>query len=371
MKFRFITASLLSSLVIAIIVIKKSYFVSEPLSCCSINTAQEVRQLLAEGVGPNARNEYGSTLLMCAETREAVSALIDAGADMHATTDSGWNVLHKMAFRQHPRPDYVQAIIDESLRAGMSLDGPESTDSPLFLSVYSDSEVSVEKLLLHGASPHAKSTRNGIVSEVYTALNYAATINFHTINTLMLLKAGARDKEVDEQWTPLHRAAAAGNAEQAESLLRSGVEADTPGVLNCTPLMAASLFGHTRVVELLLAAGADIEAHNSPQLPIGESTFVNWTPLQLAAWTGQNDTIRTLLQHGADPNTRGNRNCTALHIAVRRGHEDSVRLLLESGADPNADAAEGEEEAFPITPLHDAEAGTTVHQLLLRAGAKK
>jgi ankyrin repeat protein len=56
------------------------------------------------------------------------------------------------------------------------------------------------------------------------------------------------------------------------------------------------------------------------------------TPLHAAV--GNPDAVRLLLQHGADPNARDvGDNATPLHFAAGGGHLESVRLLLDAGAD--------------------------------------
>ncbi|KAI8712436.1 NACHT domain-containing protein [Fusarium sp. LHS14.1] len=61
-----------------------------------------------------------------------------------------------------------------------------------------------------------------------------------------------------------------------------------------------------------------------------------WTPLQWAVLGGDEGTVRTLLDSGADINARDGLNETALVGAVRQGCEPIVRLLLKRGADVNA-----------------------------------
>ena len=57
--------------------------------------------------------------------------------------------------------------------------------------------------------------------------------------------------------------------------------------------------------------------------------------------------LRTLLDHGAQPNVGDGRR-SPLHEAVRLGEPSFVRMLLEKGANPNARDSVGE------TPLHEA-----------------
>ena len=58
--------------------------------------------------------------------------------------------------------------------------------------------------------------------------------------------------------------------------------------------------------------------------------------LILAAYHDYPDTVRMLLEHGADPDRVNDRGQTALRAAVFRRSAESVTLLLEHGADPHA-----------------------------------
>lgn len=58
------------------------------------------------------------------------------------------------------------------------------------------------------------------------------------------------------------------------------------------------------------------------------------TPLIIAAATGQDDLVRTLLAMGADPNAQNNAGETALLHAVKEEEPDIVRLLRAAGGDP-------------------------------------
>ena len=81
------------------------------------------------------------------------------------------------------------------------------------------------------------------------------------------------------------------------------------------------------MMELFLSRGADIHHVNRH----GEQA------LQLAAWRGQIEAVRWLLDHGASA-SRAGKAWSALHYAVFAGHEDIARLLMARGADINARA---------------------------------
>jgi ankyrin repeat protein len=68
---------------------------------------------------------------------------------------------------------------------------------------------------------------------------------------------------------------------------------------------------------------------------------------------GDTQSLRLLLEYGADPNLKTVGLCTALHYAVGYGNEASVRLLLEYGASPDVPDSQG------MQPLHWLHAGAS------------
>jgi uncharacterized protein len=95
-----------------------------------------------------------------------------------------------------------------------------------------------------------------------------------------------------------------------------------------------------------------------------------WPPLHLAAAFAGADTVTLLLEHGAHIHQISHNPLRnhALHACIAlNGSIDSVRVLLDAGADVNATAAGG------YSPLHQAAAAgkSEVVRLLLKQGAKK
>lgn len=101
-------------------------------------------------------------------------------------------------------------------------------------------------------------------------------------------------------------------------------------------LIRAASKGQTQQVRELLAHGASVNAKHA---------LTGWTALTAAAFYGFPDTVKVLLDAGADPNARDLHGGTPLMKAVTVGHtsdrnvlitnkSEVIRLLLKGGADP-------------------------------------
>ncbi|XP_035688602.1 protein VAPYRIN-like [Branchiostoma floridae] len=82
------------------------------------------------------------------------------------------------------------------------------------------------------------------------------------------------------------------------------------------------------------------------------------TPLHYAAYEGDNDAIRLLLNRGAEFHEQNTYRQTVLHIAAFHGHNDTVKLWLDHGVDiaavDNMCRATLDENCSGNTALHAA-----------------
>ncbi len=156
-------------------------------------------------------------------------------------------------------------------------------------------------------------------------------------------------------------AARAGNPDAVKALLAKGANVNVAeGARKQTALMWAASEGATSVVKVLLEAGADIKARSKapkPGMPGGRIPRVNdpiglrahrdpawspntngleFTPVMWAAREGHLETVKALLDGGANVNDeKPGDGTTVLLLAVLNRHYEVASFLLDRGADPN------------------------------------
>ncbi len=252
------------------------------LAAARLNDRAMLLELLAAGDDPNPPPYHDgyAPLQFAAEHGDvaAVEALLSAGADTEYRDHNGDRAL-LWASRSGN-----SGVVRRLLEAGSP---PDSADdpygrTPLMEAASAGSAEAVRLLLAAGADPHR------FDQSAETALHYAAG---SPGATRLLLEAGANPNAITEYlfWTPLHDAAAYGDAE---------------------------------VVRLLLQADGAREARNSD----------GNTALMLATLAQRTDSVAAMLEAGADPNLGNDAGLTPLLVAVQHGQVEPVRLLLAAGA---------------------------------------
>ena len=171
----------------------------------------------------------------------------------------------------------------------------------------------------------------------------------------LLVAPGLALAQVD---SPVADAARRGDLEAVRSLLREGADVNAPQGDGMTALHWAAERGDEGLCEVLLYAGARVDAGTR----IG-----HYTPLHLAARAASEAVVAMLLDAGSDVDARTtNSGVAPLHLAAAAGDPGVLRALLDGGADAN-----GVEGAWGQPPLIFAAANNRVAAIgvLLEAGA--
>lgn len=129
-------------------------------------------------------------------------------------------------------------------------------------------------------------------------------------------------------WTKLHHACDLGLTEQTELLIAAGADINARTLdKGYTPLYIACARSESLgCIKLLIDAGADV---NSASVDIG-------TPLHAACGRdGSLTCVELLLAAGAEVNAQNFKGWTPLHFACVSEDKQLVQALLEAGADPS------------------------------------
>lgn len=118
------------------------------------------------------------------------------------------------------------------------------------------------------------------------------------------------------------------------------------------PVYEAVEQNNIELLKLLIEYGATVNCGGARKTSLG-----------LAAFNGNVDIIKVLLNAGADPNLAAINDYTPLSAAVEADKEDSMRLLIQAGADPskishfvsnNSEYAAAMKKMSKISKLHQA-----------------
>lgn len=138
------------------------------------------------------------------------------------------------------------------------------------------------------------------------------------------------DRQLNDIATPLYYAAKLGLSKMTELLLEQGADVNAQGGSYGNALTAASSEGHTAVAKLLINANANVN-----------SICEFWgSPLCLASENGDETLVKSLIGAGADVNAHMPKDCdwdNALQAAIEAAAEAVVKLLVEGGADCSLD----------------------------------
>ena len=212
----------------------------------------------------------------------------------------GWTPLHVAAEK------YENEWLEELLSKGADVNArAEDGKTPLHVAAESGSYGGLRVLIAHKADLNIRDKQGK--TPIQLGLAYDSAVDF-------LLDAGAEIPDILV-------AAFAGR----DDLVAKFLEEDKGLALirskgGDTPLHYAAQRGHVRAAELLVAAGADVNARDNDRNRL--------TPLHWAAIYGHSKVVALLLEHKADRNARDWDGKTPLSHAISNLDAATIRLLL-------------------------------------------
>ncbi len=343
-------------------------------------SARVVQLLLQQGTPVDAKEtRFGQTALMFAARAghaEVVAALLKAGAQPNVATVVGPapsfilpNSQAGFGFgvgiirggtpadrgRREPRPggltplhyaarqNHVEAA-KRLVAAGADLHAREANDiTPLLMAISNNSVATAHFLLEQGSNVNARDWygRTPLWEAVNVRNLYVHNATFKNgidrppvLRLIEALLAAGADVNARTKETPPFR----------HHLLETTGSLEWVDFTGQTPFLTAALAGDVTVMKLLLRHGADPHIHTfQGTSPLMAAAGVNWVVAQ--TWTegpGQLlEAVKLCHSLGMDVNQANSMGITALHGAANRGSDDIIRFLVEKGADLTARDKEG------------------------------
>lgn len=305
------------------------------------------------------------TMALAGNHPEMAMLLIDAKADLEATTNRGRKAIHFAARFGHA--DVIKSLVAAGADPNaqdFKEDEEDQAITPLHMAVLGANPQAIMALLEAGADANIgddHSWEDKIGWTWYARPLIFATMSGYTECVRVLLEHDADVNAKLEGRNALWYAASKGDVELCRQLLDHGANPNETTKDSEPLLIAAVSFslppGKTiELMELLIEYKVDLEIRDESQ------TWRN-NVLSRAVGTLDKSLVEFLLEHDVPTNMGAETSQTPLYVAAYVGSAEIVRLLLDHKADPNL------KSEWNWTPLHAAYDDADITELLLEAGA--
>jgi len=357
---------------------------------------QVVADLLQLAADVHATDEMGATPLHAAtqsgSTRywdvvqgpdvEVLELLIQHGADVNATNNASQTALHGAA--SYGDPNAVALLA----KHGANINATDNANRTALHHAAEHAHIramdAMDILIANGADPNIVDNEGNTPLLLLLAGRITRDKDKAPMAQLAidLIKRGVRvDAQNKQGITPLHYAAAQGHADILIELLRRGAPVNAPSTGGWTPLHGAVDNAHTQCVKTLIEHGAHVNTlgHESDASSPPEYRGPARTPLLLAISQGDNEIVQLLIAAGADIDLAGSDGQSPLYMAYYRNRRAAFARLLDAGANPDVCLANGvplvygaaanqRRETVDALLQHGARADADLIQTLLETG---
>jgi ankyrin repeat protein len=297
------------------------------------------------------RDKSGNTALHYAarwNAMEAVSALLDAKADMEAKNKNKTTALELASVNGNEQ--LVQLLLEK----GAKIDQVTGDSGNALQAAASKGDAKLVWILLRGgAAVNSQCGRYGFALQT-------AALEGHRNIVDMLLEHGHADVNLKGGYygSALQAAAYSGHTAIIQRLLDGGAKVNAPGGEFGSALQAAACVGHIDAVKKLLERRANVDMEGGK----------HGSALQAASANGHAVVVDMLLKRGANINIQAGGHGSSLQLAIKSGHIIVIKLLLDKGADVNVQggthgtALQAAAGTFPI--YHRGESVWLIKRLL-------
>lgn len=303
--------------------------------------ANVVSLLIDHGVSPNGHPGPSHTPLSysaLAGHADVIALLLDRGADIDRADTGNNTPLHLAAYGE--KPQAAEILLDR----GANIDHKNSSGwTPLHQAI-SEKNLDVAKLLIQrgadlqsvdnkGLKPLELAFGPGHECKQDLALPWPRNLDSKKakLSILGIVTHSLSDK-LRRNWWLIHYAAAAGDMDTIEILLRKGEDIDTESMVGgVTPLTLALLHRKFDTAKRLLERGANVNGTPSQR---------DICPLLLATGCGIAAAAQLVLEKGADVEAREAKGRSPFFLACDGGYLDVAKVLCQyTRENPEASAA--------------------------------
>ena len=146
-----------------------------------------------------------------------------------------------------------------------------------------------------------------------------------SVEVRQLLNKGVDPNEIVEDYSLLHHAIRAGDADLVNTLVQNGADTSSPNCKKIPPIHFACEQKQNECLKMLIYNRADVN------LKLANGC----TPLFTAIAADNTEAVGILLENGADPNIQSGANDLPIFLAVDRKNSEVVDMLLASGSQTN------------------------------------
>ncbi|KAJ8681724.1 hypothetical protein QAD02_017516 [Eretmocerus hayati] len=302
-----------------------------------------IKQLVEKGADVNAEDEDGDPLVFTAlnhfsdwTTRsvrhETLELLLSLGANPNCVNAQGQTLLLNAidSIRGSEDAKLLQVLFEGG--ADPNLESGDSNDLlPLWEIILSGEEKQVDLFFQYGADVTTLGKDGKSILSFLTELNTDMVplrdweleryvIKYTRICKSRGAKLIAADIQTEGYGNPLQKYLQCGEESEARAFVNEykkgfrGVE---------RPLFVAASNPHMKCLKFLLKSGL---------FNVNERDYFGCTPLHKAAYCENENNVRLLLEHGADPNATSNHGETPFMIAKREKYHKHMNFLRNYGA---------------------------------------